>query len=274
MQININNEFIEKLDSALIGYIDNENGNTVDWLLAEILELNRKKYITIDYLKTGIDKYEYIIRKNKEMDIQNLEKYEMTAYRLLFDYCDELTMHELEERIKKDILKVRDTNVKGFSIKKEIEEKLIEIELLDYKSKKILHFIQIIYMLFAVIFIFYIKQIETYIATIVSIQLLLIIFIAKKARPFTLFGKQIYTTIKKYKKTLKENDLLKDKKIIHNVLLEKEYSNAIALHLTEEAKKEFINDEIIKKESENMFLSLMYYIGIVIYIFCYLSLFI
>ena len=43
---------IEELDPALIGYIDDKNGNSIDWILSEILDLNRKDYIEIEYVRT------------------------------------------------------------------------------------------------------------------------------------------------------------------------------------------------------------------------------
>ena len=39
---------MEEIDGALIGYIENKWGNSVDWIFAEILELNRKGYIFIE----------------------------------------------------------------------------------------------------------------------------------------------------------------------------------------------------------------------------------
>ena len=270
-EINNIQEIIENLDSALIGYINDENGNPVDWILAEILELNRKKYITIDYVKTGIDKYYYIIKKNKEKDIKDLEKYELTAYRLLFDYCDEVTMDELEEGILRNIIKARDAYVKGFSIKNEIEEKLEELEMLNSKTKKKLKIAEGTYIAITIMLAFVIKNIETTLGIIFLIETLIIFYMLRKARGFTTLGRMVQKTVQQYKEKLADNDLLKDKKIVHNIVLEKEYANATALHIMTDAKKEFINDELNARTNAGIISS---WLIIIYYIYWFIQLFI
>lgn len=264
-------EFVENLDSALIGYIDDENGNPVDWILAEILELNRKKYITIDYIKTGIDKYHYIIRKNQEMDIQNLEKYELTAYRLLFDYCDEVTIDELEEGILRNVIKARDTNVKGFSIKNEIEEKLEELEILSDKTKKQIQLLERAYIIITIILAFLIRNIEMSLGIVFLIQTFIIFYMLRRIKGFTTLGRMVQKSVQQYKEKLEDNDLLRGKKIAHNIVLEKEYANATALHIMTDAKKEFINDEINVRTNAGIISSLLI---IIYYIYWFIELFI
>ena len=58
----IGSEKLEELDPALIGYIDDKDGNSIDWILSEILDLNKKGFIEIEYVREDIDEYEYIMK--------------------------------------------------------------------------------------------------------------------------------------------------------------------------------------------------------------------
>jgi len=264
------NEIIDKLDPALIGYIDNENGNPIDWILAEVMELNRKKYITIEQIRIGVDKYYYKIRKNKEKDITELEKYELTAYRLLFDFCDEVTMEELEVGIKQNIIKARDAFVKGFSIRNEIEEKLEELEMFGPKIKKHLKIFGNLYSLITILIASLIKNIEISMVAVFLIQTLIIFLILKKSRGLTVFGRMVSKVVKQYKAQLEDNDLLKTKKLAHNIVLEKEYANAVALHIMNNAEEEFINDELNVRTNASV---LSYWIIVIYYVYWLIKLY-
>lgn len=259
------NEELENLDSALIGYIENEDGNSIDWMLSEILELNRKEYIEIEYQREDIDKYEYIMRKKSEKDISKLKKYELTVYRLLFSEKDEITIGELEEKILKNLNTEKDVNVKSLSIKNEIEEELINQNIIDNSAKKIFNLIKKLYILETLVIMIFLRDMILGYEIILLIQNIIMVYIFFKGRPFTNKGKQLYSVVKKYKKELEYNDILKEKKIIHNIVLEKDYANSIALHIMSEAKKEFINDEIIEKNIKNTISSMMMFLYFILY---------
>ena len=205
-----------------------------------------------------------------EKDIKDLEKYELTAYRLLFDYCDEVTMDELEEGILRNVIKARDTNVKGISIKNEIEEKLEELEILNNKTKKQLKLVERAYIAITIILAFLIKNIQTSIGIIFLIETFIIFYMLRNAKGFTIFGRMVKNAVKQYKEKLVDNDLLKDKKIAHNIVLEKEYANATALHIMTVAKKEFINDELNARTNAGIISSLLI---IIYYIYWFIQLF-
>lgn len=265
-------EDIEKLDPALIGYIDDKNGNSIDWILSEILDLNRKGYIEIEYVRKDIDEYEYIMRKKDNIEISQLKKYELTAYRFLFSESDEITMTELEEKILRSMQAEIDVNVKSFSIRSEIEEELIKQHIIDYPAKEILSILKKVYMMLILIVICLVKNIELLQGIILFIESIIVFFMMSKAIPFTRKGKNLYSKIQHYKKELEYNEILKEKKIMHNILLERTYANSIALHIMSEARKEFIHDELIVRNIKTGISNSTQAIVILIYIVAYGSL--
>ena len=261
---------IDELDPALLGYIENEDGNPINWILAEILDLNRKGYIEIEYFRNDIDDYEYIMRKKEDIDITKLKKYELTAYRYLFcEHDTEVSMSELEERILKSIHAEKDIHVKSFSIRNEIEEELIEKNIVSPSAKAVLNILKKGYMILILIIIFKIKNIQLTQGIILFIQSLLVVTMIFKAKPFSREGKILYSKVKRYKKELEYNELLKEKKIMHNILLEKVYANSIALNIMTEAKKEFIHDELIKKSISKTAIDIAAVIYLMIYVIMY-----
>ena len=265
----ISSREIEQLDPALIGYIEDKNGNSIDWILSEILDLNRKGYIEIEYVRKEIDEYEYIMKKKDNIEISKLKKYELTAYRFLFSESDEISITELEEKITRCINAETDVNIKSISIRNEIEEELIKQNIIDYSVKEILNILKKVYMIIILIIVCWIKNIELLEGIILFIESMIVFFIMSKATPFTIKGKGIYSKIKNYKKELEYNELLKEKKIIHNMLLEKIYIDSIALHIMSEARKEFIHDELIQKNIKIGFLNSIQAIIILFYIVLY-----
>ena len=265
---------MENLDSALIGYIENEDGNSIDWILAEILELDRKGYIKIEYQRKDIDKYEYIIKKIENKDLTKLKKYELSVYRLLFgDQNIVITLNELEEKILKSVEVEKDVDLKSLYIRNEIEEELINLNIIDATAKRNIKNIRNINMLITLIIVIFIKDINITHEIIILLQSIIVLYIISKAKTFTAKGKKLYIQIKEYKKTLEDNKILKEKKIIHNVILEKDFINSIALHIMTKAKKEFINDEIIEKKVKNTFDKMRIVIYFIIYIIYMFSLF-
>lgn len=103
---------LKEFDAPILGYLDNSNGNIYDWLLAEILEMVRKKYIEIEYIRKDVDKYDYIFKKSKNIDLKDLKTYEINVYRILFDKKDTISMDELEEYVKLNDSKKNDINIK------------------------------------------------------------------------------------------------------------------------------------------------------------------
>ena len=263
---------IDELDPALIGYIDDKDGNSIDWILSEILELNKKGYIEIDYLREDIDEYEYIMKKKDNIELSQLKKYELTTYRFLFSESDEISMTELEENILRSMQAEIDVNVKSVSIRNEIEEELIKQNIIDYPAKEILSILKKIYLMLILISVCLIKNIQLVQAGILFIESIIVFFMMSNAIPFTKKGKSLYSKIQRYKKELEYNEILKEKKIIHSLLFEKIYADSIALHIMSEARKEFIHDELIQKNIKKGILNSTQAIIVLIYIAAYSAL--
>ena len=268
----ISNEEIDELSPALIGYIYNKNGNSIDWILSEILDLNRKGYIEIEYVRKGIDEYEYIMKKKDYIDISQLKKYELTAYRFLFSESDEISISKLEEKMLRSVQAGIDADVKSLNIRNEIEEELVEKNIIDCLAKKILNALKNGYMLLILIAVFIIKDIQLSQGIILFIESILALVMLEKAIPFTTKGKKLYSKIKKYKEKLEYNEILKEKKIMHNILLEKTYADSIALNIMSEAKKEFVHNELIQKKVETGVVDSIKIIMLLVYIGIYCSL--
>lgn len=263
---------IDELDPALIGYIDDKNGNSIDWILSEILDLNRKGYIKIEYVREDIDEYEYIMKKKDNIEISQLKKYELTAYRFLFSESDEISMSELEEKILRSMQAEIDVNVKSFSIRNEIEEELIKQKIIDYSAKEILSILKKVYLMLILISICLIRNIQLSQGIILFIESIIVFFMMSKATPFTIKGKKLYSKIQRYKEGLEYNEILKEKKIMHNILFERIYADSIALHIMSEARKEFIHDELIQKNIKKGILNSTQATIVLIYIAVYSSL--
>jgi len=252
-KVNDNYVEVEEMDAALIGYIENENDNSIDWMLAEILELNRKDYIDIEYERTNINEYNYVMKKIEGKDISKLKKYELTAYRFLFGISDNKTdMNNIEYKMKASISESIAAEAKSFTIKNELEEELENRKLINKNLKLIKNELQIIHILITLIVILVTKEKTLYLPIILFIQTIIISCMIYQGRPFTAKGKELYAKVIKYKKELENNELLKEKQIAHNQLLQKKYADAIALHIPIEAKKEFINNELEENKILNV----------------------
>ena len=263
---------INELDPALIGYIDDRNGNSIDWILSEILSLNKKGFIEIEYVREDIDKYEYIMKKKDNIELSQLKKYELTAYRFLFSESDEISMTELEEKILRSMQAEIDVNVKSVSIRNEIEEELIKQNIIDYRAKEILSILKKVYFMLILISICLIENIQLVQGGILFVESIIVFLLMLNATPFTKKGKSLYSRIQHYKKELEYNEILKEKKIMHNILFEKIYLDSIALHIMSEARKEFIHDELIQKNIKKGILNLTQIIFGLIYIVAYSAL--
>ena len=68
-------------------------------ILAEIIDLNIKGYISIEYNKQGLNKYDYTIKQIANLNDDNLNKKEMLMLAFLFPNKMEITKRELEEKL-------------------------------------------------------------------------------------------------------------------------------------------------------------------------------
>ena len=243
----LNQEYkeMEEIDGALIGYIENKWGNSVDWIFAEILELNRKGYILIDYqLKEG-KQLDYTIKKLGGKSISKLKNYELTTYRILFENSDQITKSELEEKLKSTFEKEENINIKSFSIINEIEDELVKEEIIDANGDKILKLMKRIYMIICIAILIIFKELNGIQVAIFLIEAFVTLYVCTKGRAFTNKGRKLKSKIEEYEEYLLSNKLLSQNKIVDFILQEKDYINSIALHIQSNARDGFIDTEIV-----------------------------
>lgn len=265
---------LKEFDAPILGYLDNSNGNIYDWLLAEILEMVRKKYIEIEYIRKDVDKYDYIFKKSKNIDLKDLKTYEINVYRILFDKKDTISMDELEEYVKLNDSKKNDINIKLIVFKNRIEEALIDLDIVSMQKKKqikVIKRLMIIMALISIMIAYYIEE-EIIFSIIAFIEIVIIYIMIMRCDYYTEFGKELKERVKEYKNYLEDNELIGEKNISHQVLYEKAYIDAIAFHINKIAKDEFIYDEMkyITKEKRKEWINWIFLIlyWVIIWILC------
>ena len=257
---------LKEFDAPILGYLDNSNGNIYDWLLAEILEMVRKKYIEIEYIRKDVDKYDYIFKKSKNIDLKDLKTYEINVYRILFDKKDTISMDELEEYVKLNDSKKNDINIKLIVFKNRIEEALIDLDIVSMQKKKqikVIKRLMIIMALISIMIAYYIEE-EIIFSIIAFIEIVIIYIMIMRCDYYTEFGKELKERVKEYKNYLEDNELIGEKNISHQVLYEKAYIDAVAFHINKIAKDEFIYDEMkyITKEKRKEWINWIFLIHI------------
>lgn len=251
---NLNQDYKEfrEMDAALIGYIENKWGNSVDWIFSEVLELNRKGYILIEYqIKEG-EQFDYTIKKLGGKSISKLKNYELTTYRILFENSDQITKKELEEKLKATFEREENINIKSFSIRNEIIEELIKKGIIDANSQKFLTILKRIYMVACIMILIIFKELNALQMAIFLVETFITLYICTKGRTFTAQGKNLKAKIEDYQEYLANNKLLSQNEILDFMLQEKDYINSIALHIDSNARNGFIDTEIIDGSAKNL----------------------
>lgn len=251
---NINNaeEKINDKDSIIIGYInDREIINNFDLILAEIIELNIKGYITINYNKESIDKYNYNIKQNVDIGSNKLNKYEMLVLNFLFSNKVEITKTELEEKLKNTFSSY---NIQFNEIEEVLNRQLIEDGIIDENKQKELAKITKSYIKISIILILLVIILGVLKVFEVSILYISMYILEKivssilllKASVYTIKGEFLKYNIDRYKIELQNKEFLTNKRKMQDIVVDKEFANSIALHINTQSKKTFINDVMTK----------------------------
>ena len=247
-------EKIEELNPAILGYInDDKIYNHYDLILAEILELNKKEYIKIEYVKDDISKHNYIIKQNLEKDIGTLKKHEMIVMNFLFKEKTEISRLELEEKAKTtwDLYNI-EYNQFEEQLKQELDkqgfidlEKIKETKELSKKYKRN----SIIFIIIIFIINLFIKTNSIYIPIYIFEKLVSIIMLSH-ITCYTDKGIALKNGLIEYKQELEKEEFLVDKKVMDEVIYERRFINSVALHIKTQAKKAFINDQILENSKK------------------------
>lgn len=240
-------EKVEEIDPILMGFINDRGfSNNYDLILAEIVNLNIKKYIIIEYDKDDKSKYNYTIKQNFNIQKDEIEKYDLVILDFLFLQKSEITRTEFEQKI---INTFGSYNVQYNQLSKVLQEKLLEQSIIDAEKQKELEKVNKLYKKISIIIISLLLILKIFVNLKISIWLLLIyvfeILVSRilllNASNYTDKGEIIRNNIIRYKYEINNKEFLVDKKQMNDVLLEKEFANSIALHINTDAKDSFIN---------------------------------
>lgn len=255
--INITNDKIVKdRDAIVIGYIyDGGFNNNFDLILSEIIQLNIKGYITIEYGKENINKYNYTIKQNIDAASKELNKYEMLVLNFLFHNKSEITRNELEEKFSNTFSSY---NAQFNEVEEILNNYLLLEEIIDRvkqkqlakKTKKYIK-ISIIAIIVAIILsLANIIQNPVIYLSMYILEKVLSSALLAKASVYTNEGQNLKYSIDSYKINLENKEFLTNKNTMQEIVLNKEFANSIALHITTEAKKAFIDNNIIKNATK------------------------
>lgn len=250
------NKKIEDEDSIVIAYIqDNGIHNNVDLILTQIIELNIKGYIKIEYNKENIDKYNYIIKQNILINSNELKKHELLVMSFLFDNKMEITKKELEEKLSNTF---KLYNIQFNELGKILNAKLINEGIIDQEKQKkiskiLKRYIKISMILIPIICvasIFKIIQSSLLYLLIYLLEKLVIGVLIYKASYYTNEGQSLKYKIDSYKIQLTNEEFLTSNSKMEDIVKNRKFANSLALHIDTQAKQAFINNSIIKNATK------------------------
>lgn len=254
---NIEKNEIENIEPIITGCINDKGlNNNFDLILAEIINLNIKGYIKIEYDRNDINAYNYTIKQNIDMNSNDIKKYEIILLDFLFSKKMEITKKELEEKL---INTFNSYNVQYNDLQKVLQKELIKENIIDEKKKKELQKISKIYKRESMILIIVLLIIKIFLLKNIS-SLSILIYIAEKiisniliikASNYTEKGEKLKRYINEYKNELSTKEFLIDKKTMNEIIFEKEFANSLALHINTQAKRVFIDNQISKNATKN-----------------------
>lgn len=250
--LNNSNEKIDDKDSIIIGYI-NDGGfnNNFDLILSEIIQLNIKGYIIIEYTKENIDKYNYTIKQNIDISSNKINKYEMLLLNFLFSKKMEITKNELEEKLSNtfssyntqfnEIEEILNRHLSEQNIIDEVKQKE-----LNKKTKKYIKISIILIILVSILGALGILKNSLLYMSMYILEIIVSSVLLFKASIYTIKGQKIKYNIEKYKIELENQEFLSGKNTMQQIVLKKEFADSIALHINTQAKRAFIDDKMIK----------------------------
>lgn len=250
-------EKIEEIDPIIIGCINDRGfNNNFDLILSEIINLNIKGYLKIEYDRDDINAYNYTIKQNFDMDTDDIKKYELIILNFLFSEKMEISRSELEEKL---INAFNSYNVQYNDLQKFLENEFIKQHIIDEHKDKELEKVSKIYKRMSILSIIILFTLKIFVFTQISSIGIIVYILEKvisnililKASNYTDKGEILRNNIITYKTEIEKQELLAGKKTMSQIILEKRFANSIALHINTQAKKMFIEDKIIKNATKS-----------------------
>ena len=243
-------EKIDNLDSMTIGYIsDNDFGNNCDLILAEIIDLNIKEYITIEYSKEKLNRTNYVIKQNIDAKAAGLSEADMLVINYLFKEKTEITKSELEEKLTNSFELY---NIQYNELEKILEKQMLEQSIIDItkqkelkRNKKIYNRLSLI-LIITIGFLILFKVIDFSVIYVLMylIEHITIVAMLSKASIYTIKGQMIKFNIDRYKMKIKNDRFLTQKNTMEEIVKNKKFAISLALHIKNDAKSIFIDDVI------------------------------
>ena len=250
-------EKIEKMDPIIIGCItDRGFNNNFDLILSEIINLNIKGFIKIEYDRDDINAYNYTIKQSFDMNTDDIKKYELIILNFLFSDKMEITRSELEEKL---INTFNSYNVQYNELQKVLEKELMKEHIIDEYKEKELQKVSKIYKIVSILSVIILLTLKTFIISQISLLGILVYILETlisnililKASNYTDKGEALRNNIITYKTEIEKQELLEGKKTMNQIILEKRFANSIALHINTQAKKMFTDDKILKNATKS-----------------------
>lgn len=274
-----NNE-IENKDSIIIGYV-NDRGfvNNFDLLISEIIELNIKGYIEIDYNKEGIDKYNYIIRQKIGLEFNELNNYEIHVLNYLFFKKQEITRKELEDKLKNTF---KSYNIQYNDLKKIINKEVVFQGIVDEEAqkkhlknaKKYVKISVLIVIIVIILGLFKVLDTSLLYMAMYILEKIILSSLLLNVNMYTKYGQILKYNIENYRLELEKKEFLINNIEMKEILLNKDFANSIALHIKTNAKEAFIDEKAFKEAKDTsknavmnvmIIASILALLGIIIY---------
>lgn len=268
----------DKLDisPSEAAYLINKNGNSLNIILADILNLINKGYIKLTTEGEGEER-DYIFTKSDNITNMNIKSHEMASFRLFFKNDSSVSLKKYIRELEFDKQKLKELELKTASIKTDIEFELEKQGIIDKISER--KFFKLnrlsisMILIFGFVFVFaLLLQLNAEIIEFTFIGTLLSILFYNstdvKEDKLTEYGAETKNKAEGYKKFASEYMMAENKPLYMVNVLEYNYTMAVAFGIAKLGESEFLNNTYkkiqIKKVVKNIICSVIIIIIIIL----------
>lgn len=268
----------DKLDisPSEAAYLINKNGNSLNIILADILNLINKGYIKLTTKGEGEER-DYIFTKSDNITNMNIKSHEMASFRLFFKNDSSVSLKKYIRELEFDKQKLKELELKTASIKTDIEFELEKQGIIDKISER--KFFKLnrlsisMILIFGFVFVFaLLLQLNAEIIEFTFIGTLLSILFYNstdvKEDKLTEYGAETKNKAEGYKKFASEYMMAENKPLYMVNVLEYNYTMAVAFGIAKLGESEFLNNTYkkiqIKKVVKNIICSVIIIIIIIL----------
>ena len=252
-------------------YLLNKNCDSLNIILADILTLIEKGYITMSTIKDGKER-DYIFTKVEDSDSTNIKNHEMSSYRLFFRNREQVSLKEYLESLQKNSEYLEELELRIPSIKNDIEMELLRQGIIDKIAEKRLFRFNKLSIILSLIFIIlffatmFLGNVEYFEFSSVGLLFSIIMYRITGIREdkLTKYGAKIKQKTEGFRRFIQEYIISEDKPLYMVNVLEYNYTMAVAFGFTELGENEFIHKTYEKIKSDKAFEKFIYFIIIVI----------